>query len=68
MNYSYKRFMDIALPIIKHEKYQQMRCLKHHKGTVYAHSMDVAYFAYKIAFKHDLDLESIIRGSLLHYF
>lgn len=62
------RFMEIALPIIEHEEYQQMKFIKHHDESVYDHSLKVAYRAYEIAYSHDLDWVSTIRGALLHDF
>lgn len=61
-------FLSIAEPIIEHEKYQQMKQIPHHNGTVFDHCLGVAYYAYKIAYKLNLDTVSIIRGALLHDF
>ena len=58
----------LTLPIIEHEEYQQMRYIKHHDESVFDHSMKVAYYAYKIAHRRNLDWESTIRGALLHDF
>jgi uncharacterized protein len=60
--------MEIALPIIEHEEYQQMKFIKHHDESVYDHSLKVAYRAYEIAYSHNLDWVSTIRGALLHDF
>ncbi len=68
MVYFDNRFMEIARPIIEHDEYQQMRYLKHHDKSVYEHSLMVAYHAYKMAYKNDLDWVSTIRGALLHDF
>ena len=62
------RFMEVARPIIEHEEYQQMRYLKHHDESVFEHSVKVAFYAYQMAYKHNLDWESTIRGALLHDF
>lgn len=62
------RFMEIARLIIEHEEYQQMKFFKHHDKSVYEHSIKVAYHSYQIAFKHNLDWVSTIRGALLHDF
>ncbi|MDD2494086.1 MAG: HD domain-containing protein [Tissierellia bacterium] len=62
------RFMEVALPIIQHEEYQQMKLIKHHDESVYEHSLKVAYRAYEIAYNHKLDWVSTIRGALLHDF
>ncbi|KUO66388.1 MAG: phosphohydrolase [Gracilibacter sp. BRH_c7a] len=61
-------FLDVAAPIIKHEEYQKMKHIPHHHGCVYDHCLDVAYFSYKIAHRFGLDVESTIRGALLHDF
>jgi uncharacterized protein len=60
--------MEIATPIIGHHEYEAMRFIKHHDESVYDHSLKVAYFAYKIAYRNDLDWVSTIRGALLHDF
>ena len=62
------RFMEIARPIIEHEEYQQMKLIKHHDESVYDHSVRVAYKSYKMAYNHNLDWISTIRGALLHDF
>lgn len=61
-------FLDVATPIIKHEEYQKMKSIPHHNGCVYDHCLDVAYFSYKVSLKLGLDVESTIRGALLHDF
>lgn len=62
------RFMEVASLIIEHEAYQEMRNIKHHDESVFDHSLKVAYYSYKFAYKHELDWESTIRGALLHDF
>jgi len=62
------RFMEVARPIIEHEQYQQMRSIKHHDESVFDHSVKVAFHAYQMAYKNNLDWESTIRGALLHDF
>jgi uncharacterized protein len=61
-------FLDVARPIIEHAEYQKMRMIPHHYGSVYEHSLDVAYLAYKMASALGLDVVSTIRGALLHDF
>ncbi|MDF2616436.1 MAG: metal dependent phosphohydrolase [Sedimentibacter sp.] len=68
MIYYDDRFMEVARPIIEHEEYQQMRYLKHHDESVFEHSVKVAFYAYQMAYKRNLDWESAIRGALLHDF
>jgi uncharacterized protein len=68
MIYNDNRFMEIAKPILEHKEYEAMRHIKHHDESVYDHSLKVAYYAYKRAYKSDLDWASTIRGALLHDF
>ena len=68
MVYFDNRFMEVAKPIIEHKEYQQMRKIKHHDESVFDHSIKVAFYAYQMAYKHNLDWESTIRGALLHDF
>lgn len=63
-----EKFMKVAEPIISHSKYKEMQHIKHHDESVYKHSISVAYDAYLIAIKLDLDWESVVRGALLHDF
>lgn len=62
------RFLNVANEIIKHDKYQQTKEIKHHDESVYIHSLKVAYYSYLIAYKFNLDWKSCIRGALLHDF
>ncbi|WMJ78107.1 MULTISPECIES: HD domain-containing protein [unclassified Sedimentibacter] len=68
MIYLDSRFLEIARPIIEHEEYQQMRKIKHHDESVFDHSLKVAFYAYRMAYKHNLDWRATIRGALLHDF
>lgn len=61
-------FLAVARPIIEHNEYQKMKVIPHHHGSVFEHSLDVAYLSYKIAMKFRLDVISTIRGALLHDF
>ena len=61
-------FLRVAEPIIENEEYQKMKEIPHHYGSVFEHSLDVAYLAYRISQKLNLDLNSTIRGALLHDF
>jgi len=45
-----------------------MRQIPHHHGSVFEHSIRVAYLAYRMALKLRLDVVSTIRGALLHDF
>lgn len=61
-------FMKAARPILEHDVYQQMKGIRHHKGSVFDHCVDVAYASYLVGKKLGLDCRSIIRGGLLHDF
>lgn len=61
-------FLNIAIPIIEHEEYQKMRVIPHHDGSVFQHSLAVAYLSYRMSAKLKLDVVSTIRGALLHDF
>ena len=62
------RFTQVAQEIIEHEEYKRTKLIKHHDESVFEHSLKVAYYSYKIAYKSNLDWESCIRGALLHDF
>jgi uncharacterized protein len=55
-------FVSIALPIIEHDEYQKMRIIPHHQGSVFEHSLDVAYLSYRMASRLRLDVVSTIRA------
>lgn len=61
-------FLNIARPIIEHEEYQKMKVIPHHHGSVFQHCLDVAHLSYRIASKLGLDVDSTVRGALLHDF
>ena len=63
-----KEFMEYASPIIRDEKYKQLKKYIHHsKHTIYRHAISVAYIAYKIGKrKKNIDLKSLIKVALLH--
>ena len=48
MLYLDNRFMEVALPIIEHEEYQQMRYIKHHDESVFEHSLKVVNATLKL--------------------
>ena len=62
------RFTKVAGPIIESHQYEQTKYIKHHDESVFEHSLKVAYYSYRIAYKSSLDWESCIRGALLHDF
>lgn len=68
MKYYDDRFMEVARPIIEHEEFLKMKDIKHHNESVYDHVLDVAYKAYQMTYKRNLEWRSTIRGALLHDF
>lgn len=64
-----EQFLKIINPIITHEEYLKRKNYMHHENlSVYDHSMIVAYKSYKFAKKHNMDIESITIGAILHDF
>lgn len=63
-----REFIELAETIVHHPEYEKMKYISHHSASVYAHSVNVAYFSYKIASKLGLDKTSTARGGLLHDF
>lgn len=64
-----KEFYAFTKDIIKSEEYVGMKNYKHHiKGSVYDHSVKVAYLCYKHhkRFGTKVNLQEFIRGALLH--
>lgn len=61
-------FLNAARPIIEHTEYQKMKTIPHHHGSVFQHCLDVAYLSYRIASRLGLDVNSTVRGALLHDF
>ena len=62
-------FYRIIRDIIRSEEYDSMKNYRHHiKGSVYDHSVKVAYLRYRHhkRFGTKTDLEKFIRGALLH--
>ena len=60
-------------PIIVHEEFKKRKNYVHHEGiSVYDHSIQVSYLAYRMALKLSkimrVDIESVIIGGLLHDF
>ena len=68
MKYKDKKFAEICKPLIEHDEFIKMKGIKHHNESVFEHVVDVAYRSYKIASRFDLDVQSTIRGALLHDF
>ncbi len=66
-----KEFYCLIRDIVKTKEFRSMKCCKHHiKGSVYEHSIKVAYLCYKHHKKHgtSIDLGEFVRGALLHDF
>lgn len=66
-----KYFWKIADEIIQHEEYQKLKnFIQHGKITCYDHSLSVAMRSYKLAIERNkkVNLDSLIRGALLHDF
>lgn len=61
-------FMELAGPIIESSEFQKLKNIEHHTGSTFEHSINVAYIAYKIAYRYNLDINSVVRGALLHDF
>lgn len=66
-----KEFYALARDIVTTKEFAGMRNYQHHvKGSVYGHSLKVAYLCYRHCkhFGTDLDLREVVRGALLHDF
>lgn len=63
-----KEFYAIIKDIYKHEEFLKLKQFYHHNSSIYAHSMDVAYFSYRVCKYLKLDYRSAARGGLLHDF
>lgn len=63
-----REFFEITRDILHHDAFIQSKYIKHHEGSIYDHSVEVAYKAYRIAKKLGMDYRSVARGGLLHDF
>lgn len=64
-----KEFFSIARDIIRSDEYLGMKQYRHHiRGSVYDHSLKAAWLCYQHykRFGTKIDLQSFIRGALLH--
>ena len=62
-------FNQLIAEIVESDEFLQMRQYKHHiNGTVYDHSIQVAYLCYKYYINHNskVNLNELLRGALLH--
>ena len=66
-----KEFVSYIRDIISSREFQSTKGHRHHiNGTVYRHSIKVAYLCYKHhkRFKPKIDIRELVRGALLHDF
>lgn len=65
-----QEYYEIIKDILEHDEFQKRKDYQHHgKITVYDHSLNVSYLAYKISKKIKIiDSESVAIGGLLHDF
>lgn len=63
-----EQFWQIANEIVTHENFQKLKnYIAHGKVTVFEHCLNVAKLSFAMATtQNDLDINSIIRGALLH--
>lgn len=61
-------FKNLIEEYLKDEKIQSLRNIPHHDSNRFDHSLKVAYEAYKICKKHNLNYESAAKAGLLHDF
>ena len=66
-----REFISLAHEVIRTEEYRRLRGYRHHvRGTVFSHSIKVAYLCYRHArrFGWRCDTRALVRGALLHDF
>ena len=66
-----KEFIALIRDTTRSKEFRRMKGYKHHvKGSVYDHSVKVAYLCYKHRkrFKMKIDIDEFIKGALLHDF
>ena len=66
--YNNKEFMSVAETILTHKEFIKTKSIVHHGNTRFNHSVRVAYFSYKISKVLGCDINSTIRGGMLHDF
>lgn len=65
----FKEFFELAEEILTHPRFQDQKAYIHHKDiSLFDHSIEVAYGAYKVAKRMRLDIRAVVRGGLLHDF
>lgn len=64
-----RKYYEIIKPIIENQEYQKRKNFKHHENcSVYEHSIEVSYLAYRICEKLGLNSRDAAIGGLLHDF
>ncbi|MDO4289137.1 MAG: phosphohydrolase [Eubacterium sp.] len=61
-------YKALVSDILEHPKFQALREIEHHGNGLYAHSVSVGYYSYRIAKRLGLVYVSVARGALLHDF
>ncbi len=68
MNRDFETFFNIATPILFHPVFRMQTQYSHHTRSLFDHSVLVAYSAFKVGKRLSMNVESIVRGALLHDF
>lgn len=63
-----KEFNEIIEKYANHPKVLEMKKYKHHGLTRYEHSMNVAYYTYKLTKKFNMNYHSATKAAMLHDF
>lgn len=65
----FMEFFGLGEEILTHPRFRDQKDFIHHKDiTLFDHSIEVAYGAYRVAKKMHLDIGAVVRGALLHDF
>ncbi len=64
-----QEYIDLVHNILENDEFKKRKDFKHHGDkTVYEHSLEVSYLAYRISKKLGLDYQDTAIGGLLHDF
>jgi len=63
-----EEFNEIIKDIINHQEFMKLKNEKHHDRTKFDHSYRIAKATYRISKNTNLDVESAVRGAMLHDF
>lgn len=63
-----KEFLEIIDKYANHPKFLEMKEYKHHGITRYEHSINVAYYTYKLTKKLNMNYHSATKAAMLHDF